>query len=106
MPQCSTLEFPFPYRKGQRELVSGVYRTILRKKELFVQAPTGIGKTMSTVFPAIRAIGEGCGDRLFYLTAKTITRTVAEEAVSILKEKGLQFKAITLTAKRKNVHPR
>lgn len=59
------LEFPFPYRKGQRELVSGVYRTILRKKELFVQAPTGIGKTMSTVFPAIRAIGEGCGDRLF-----------------------------------------
>ena len=49
------LEFPFPYRKGQRELVSGVYRTILRKKELFVQAPTGIGKTMSTVFPAIRA---------------------------------------------------
>ena len=95
------LEFPFPYRKGQRELVSGVYRTILRKKELFVQAPTGIGKTMSTVFPAIRAIGEGCGDRLFYLTAKTITRTVAEEAVSILKEKGLQFKAITLTAKEK-----
>lgn len=56
---------------------------------------------MSTVFPAIRAIGEGCGDRLFYLTAKTITRTVAEEAVSILKEKGLQFKAITLTAKEK-----
>ena len=95
------LEFPFPYRKGQRELVSGVYRTILRKKELFVQAPTGIGKTMSTVFPTIRAIGEGCGDRLFYLTAKTITRTVAEEAVSILKEKGLQFKAITLTAKEK-----
>lgn len=95
------LEFPFPYRKGQRELVSGVYRTILRKKELFVQAPTGIGKTMSTVFPAIRAIGEGCGDRLFYLTAKTITRTVAEEAVSILKEKGLQFKAVTLTAKEK-----
>ena len=95
------LEFPFPYRKGQRELVSGVYRTILRKKELFVQAPTGIGKTMSTVFPAIRAIGEGCGDRLFYLTAKTITRTVAEEAISILKEKGLQFKAITLTAKEK-----
>ena len=95
------LEFPFPYRKGQRELVSGVYRTILRKKELFVQAPTGIGKTMSTVFPAIRAMGEGFGDRLFYLTAKTITRTVAEEAVLILKKRGLKFKAITLTAKEK-----
>ena len=67
--------------------MSGVYRTILRKKELFVQAPTGIGKTMSTVYPAIRAIGEGCGARLIYLTAKSKTRTVAEEAVSILKEK-------------------
>lgn len=95
------LEFPFPYRSGQRELVTSVYRTILRKKELFVQAPTGIGKTMSTVFPAIRAIGEGYGERLFYLTAKTITRTVAEEAIAILKNRGLQFKAITLTAKEK-----
>ena len=95
------LEFPFPYRKGQKELVQGVYRTILRKKELFVQAPTGVGKTMSTMFPAIRAIGGGYGDRLFYLTAKTITRTVAEEAVSILRERGLQWKSITLTAKDK-----
>ncbi len=95
------LEFPFPYRPGQRELVSGVYRTILRRKELFVQAPTGIGKTMSTVFPAVRAVGEGCGDKIFYLTAKTITRTVAQEAFAILKEKGLQMKAVTLTAKEK-----
>ncbi|MGN0314092.1 MAG: helicase C-terminal domain-containing protein [Fusicatenibacter sp.] len=95
------LEFPFPYRSGQRDLVTSVYRTILRKKELFVQAPTGVGKTMSTVFPAIRAIGEGYGERLFYLTAKTITRTVAEEAISILKSKGLFFKAITLTAREK-----
>ncbi len=67
------LEFPSPYRKGQRELVSGVYRTILRKKKNSSSSARHIGKTMSTVFPAIRAIGEGCGDRLFYLTAKTIT---------------------------------
>lgn len=95
------LEFPFPYRPGQRELVSGVYRTILRRKELFVQAPTGIGKTMSTVFPAVRAMGEGHGDKIFYLTAKTITRTVAQEAFAILKAKGLRMKAVTLTAKEK-----
>ena len=95
------LEFPFPYRPGQKELVSGVYRTILRKKELFVQAPTGIGKTMSTVFPAVRAIGEGQAEKLFYLTAKTITRTVAQEAFGILGEKGLKIKAVTLTAKEK-----
>lgn len=95
------LEFPFPYRPGQRELVSGVYRTILRRKELFVQAPTGIGKTMSTVFPAVRALGERHGDKIFYLTAKTITRTVAQEAFAILKEKGLRMKAVTLTAKEK-----
>lgn len=95
------LEFPFPYRPGQRDLVSGVYRTILRRKELFVQAPTGIGKTMSTVFPAVRALGEGHGDKIFYLTAKTITRTVAQEAFAILQEKGLKIKAVTLTAKEK-----
>lgn len=95
------LEFPFPYRPGQRELVSGVYRTILRRKELFVQAPTGIGKTMSTVFPAVRAVGEGHGDKIFYLTAKTITRTVAQEAFAILKAKGLRMKAVTLIAKEK-----
>mgnify|MGYP001206450259 FL=1 len=91
------IEFPFPYREGQRDLVVSVYRTILRKKKLFIQAPTGVGKTMATVFPAVRAVGE----KIFYLTAKTITRTVAEQAFSLLKEKGLLYKTITLTAKEK-----
>lgn len=95
------LEFPFPYREGQRDLVTGVYRTIIRKKQIFIQAPTGVGKTMSTIFPAVRAVGEGHGDKIFYLTAKTVTRTVAEEAFSILKGKGLSYKTITLTAKEK-----
>ena len=94
-------EFPFLYRKGQRELVSSVYRSILRRKKLFIQAPTGVGKTMATIFPAVRAIGEGHGDILFYLTAKTITRTVAEQAFQTLRAKGLQYKVITLTAKEK-----
>ena len=95
------LEFPFPYREGQREVVTGVYRTILRNKQIFIQAPTGVGKTMSTVFPAVRSMGEGIADKIFYLTAKTITRTVAWEAFQILNSKGLACKVLILTSKEK-----
>lgn len=94
-------EFPFAYREGQRDLVSSVYRTILRKKKLFIQAPTGVGKTMATVFPAVRAVGEGLGEKIFYLTARTVTRTVAEQAFETLHKNGLSYKVITLTAKEK-----
>lgn len=95
------LEFPFPYREGQRKMVSSVYHSIVSEKQIFIQAPTGVGKTMSTIFPAVRAVGEGKGETIFYLTAKTITRTVAQEAFSILRERGLRFKTITITAKDK-----
>lgn len=95
------LQFPFPYREGQKELVTYVYQTIYHKKKLFIEAPTGVGKTMSTVFPAIKAMGEGKAERLFYLTAKTITRTVSENAFQILREKGLRFKTVVLTARDK-----
>ncbi len=95
------LEFPFPYREGQRELVACVYRTIEQKKKIFIQAPTGVGKTISTVFPSVKAIGEGLADRIFYLTAKTITRTVAQECFSLLSGKELLFKYLTITAKEK-----
>ena len=95
------IEFPFLYRKGQRDLAVSVYRTILRKKRLFIQAPTGVGKTISTVFPAVKAVGEELGEKIFYLTAKTITRTVAEQAFETLREQNLKFKVITLTAKEK-----
>lgn len=96
-----TLEFPFPYREGQYKLVGDVYRTIHRKKILFIQAPTGTGKTISTLFPAIRAVGENLGDKIFYLTAKTITRTVAKDTCDLLKAKGYCGKVIVLTAKEK-----
>ena len=96
-----TLEFPFPYREGQYKLVGDVYRTIHRKKILFIQAPTGTGKTISTLFPAIRAVGENLGDKIFYLTAKTITRTVAKNTCDLLKAKGYRGKVIVLTAKEK-----
>lgn len=96
-----SLHFPFTYREGQKELVAGVYRTIQQKKKLFIQASTGVGKTISTVYPSIRAVGEGLADKIFYLTAKTITRTVAQETFQLLQEQNLQFKVIVLTAKEK-----
>ncbi len=93
--------FPFEYREGQKRLAESVYRTILRRKKLFIQAPTGVGKTISTVFPAVKAIGEGLGEKIFYLTAKTITRTVAWQAFDTLREQCLRMKVIVLTAKEK-----
>ena len=93
------LEFPYPYREGQRELAVSVYRALSRGRNLFIQAPTGIGKTLSTVYPALKVMGEGKGDKLFYLTAKTITRRVAEECFGLLAERGLYFSTVTITAK-------
>ncbi|WP_409253036.1 ATP-dependent DNA helicase [Bacillus sp. SCS-153A] len=99
---AADLEFPFhEYRKGQRNLAGAVYKTITEKKTLFANAPTGTGKTISTIFPSIKAMGEGTVDKLYYLTAKTITRTTAEEAFELLEEKGLSAKTLTITAKDK-----
>ena len=95
------LEFLFAYRKGQRKMVSGIYHAISKKEQIFIQAPTGVGKTMSAVFPAVRAIGQGMAETVFYLTARTITRTVAQDAFEILRDRGLLFKVITITAKEK-----
>jgi DNA excision repair protein ERCC-2 len=96
-----SLAFPFPYRQGQKELASYVYQTIYHKKKLFIEAPTGAGKTLTTIFPSVKAVGEGMGQKIFYLTAKTITRTVADSAIELLREQGLKFKSVTLTAKDK-----
>lgn len=95
------LPFPFEYRKGQDDLVKQVYFTIHKKKKLFLEAPTGVGKTISTVYPAIQAMGNGEAAKIFYLTAKTITRTVADDTVNILRNEGLNAKSIILTAKEK-----
>ncbi|ODA40365.1 ATP-dependent DNA helicase [Desulfosporosinus sp. BG] len=94
--------FPFrTYRPGQRELAVAVYKTIQQSQKLFTQAPTGIGKTIGTLFPALKAMAEGFTVQIFYLTAKTITRTVAEKAINDLQKDGLKIKRLTLTAKRK-----
>lgn len=97
------ISFPFEtYREGQRKLINVVYYTIKEKEILFVQAPTGIGKTISTIFPAIKALGEGIGNKIIYLTPKTINREVAKATFDKLRSNGLKFKSIVLTAKEKS----
>ncbi|MBC2186108.1 ATP-dependent DNA helicase [Listeria sp. FSL L7-0253] len=96
------LTFPYDsYRSGQRELAIAVYRTVSSEDSLFCEAPTGIGKTMSTLFPGVKAMGEGKTDKLFYFTAKTITRQVAEDALDEMRRKGLAARSVTITAKDK-----
>ncbi|MBN1290372.1 MAG: ATP-dependent DNA helicase [Candidatus Latescibacteria bacterium] len=96
------LVFPYPvYRDGQRAMAVHVYRAIKNGTQLIVQAPSGIGKTMAVLFPSIKAIGEGLTRKLFYLTARTTGRTVAEKAITDLLNYGLKLKVLTLTAKDK-----
>jgi Rad3-related DNA helicase len=94
------LGFPFPrYRPGQRELAVAAYRTLARGRRLFIEAPTGIGKTVSVLFPALKAMAEGVLERIFYLTARTVGRTAAEKAFADLRQAGLRLRTMTLTAK-------
>jgi DNA excision repair protein ERCC-2 len=96
------LVFPFPsYRAGQRELAVSVYHTLAAGGRLFVEAPTGIGKTISVIFPALKALAEGKFDQMFYLTARTIGRTVAEKAFADLNAARGGVRTLTLTAKEK-----
>lgn len=101
MESVSKVEFPFAYRPGQRKLAGNVYSSIARNKTLFIEAPCGTGKTISTIFPAVKAIGESLSERIFYLTAKTAARAVAMDTFSLLQEKGLRFKTVEITAKDK-----
>lgn len=96
-----TLQFPFPYREGQKYLAGAVYHSILEGRKLFMEAPTGTGKTITALFPSIKAMGEGLTDRIFYLTAKTVTRTAAESTANLLRQQRLRLRSVTLTAKEK-----
>lgn len=95
------LGFPYTYREGQRDMAGTVYLSIKKRQNLFVQAPTGIGKTMAALYPAIKAMGDGYGEKLFYLTAKTIARGAALDGLEILRNSGLYFRSVLLTAKEK-----
>ena len=93
--------FPFPYREGQYDLAAGVYRTIVHEKKLFLQAPTGTGKTLAVLFPALKAVGAGKAERIFYLTARGVTGSVAREALSLLHRRGLSVRSLSLTSKER-----
>ncbi len=96
------LAFPFgDYRKGQRQLAVRAYRTARDGGILLAEAPTGIGKTMSVLYPTLKSLGEGHVDRAFYLTARTTGRGISEKALEILREKGAKVRSVTLTAKEK-----
>jgi len=97
-----TLGFPFPaYRPGQRELAVAAYRVLAHGGRLFLAAPTGIGKTISVLFPAVKALGEGRLEHIFYLTARTVGRSIAEKAMVDLRQAGLKLRSVTITAKEK-----
>ena len=96
------LEFPYKtYRKGQRKMAVAVYTAILDEKNLFVDAPTGIGKTISTIFPSIKSMPENLTDKIFYLTSKNTIAKEALKSLHILKDKGLFIKALQITSKEK-----
>ena len=96
------LKFPFEnYRKGQRNLAVAVYRAVRDEKRIFACAPTGTGKTAGVLFSVLKAMGENITSKIFYLTAKTTTREVAEDTCRLLRNNGLSIRSITLTAKDK-----
>lgn len=100
----SILELGFPYsgyRQGQREMIDSVYSAAENGEILFVQAPTGTGKTIASLFPAVKSLGKGLTSKVFYLTAKTTTRSLAEKAVYDMRNNGLSIKSLTITAKEK-----
>ncbi len=99
---AETLKFPFQkFRDGQRKLAKYCYGVALNGGRLFVEAPTGIGKTMSTLFPFVKSFADGINEKIFYLTAKTSGRTSAYNACEILKQNGFKGTMIEITAKEK-----
>ncbi|TKC88344.1 ATP-dependent DNA helicase [Trinickia terrae] len=101
----AALKFPHDtFRSGQRELAVAVYRAARDGQPLMAQAPTGIGKTLATIFPALKAFGEDRIERLFFLTAKTPGRALALDAIDTLRARAgapLPLRTLELVARDK-----
>jgi len=100
LPTAANAVFPYgELREGQEMMIRECYGAIKRGQRLFVEAPTGTGKTISSLFPAVRSLGAGFADKVFYLTAKASTRREAYYAASKLFLSGTPIRAVVLTAK-------
>lgn len=96
------LDFPFSkYRSGQRNFSVAVFRTIKEGKKLYAQAPTGVGKTISALFPAIKSLNYKNNSKIYYLTAKSSTKTIAFDTIKIMTDQGLKLRTTVITAKDK-----
>lgn len=95
------LQFPFEeFRKGQRNGASQVYLAIKNRRYLFLQAPTGSGKTVTALFPAVKLLAED-EFKIFCLNAKNQTRSVNEQCLNSMREKGLKIRSCTISARSK-----
>jgi len=102
LSSIAELTFPYNnYRKGQKELIKCVSNVIENRKQLFISAPTGIGKSLGTIYPAVKSL-HSKNSKIFYLTAKSMIKDVARDAVNLMREKsGLKIKSLVVTAKDK-----
>ena len=96
------LEFPYgEFRSGQRDMAVSVYRAVADDRQLIIEAPTGIGKTMATLYPSIKAMESSAASRVFYLSAKTSTQALAQIALKDLTVAGGSLRSIVITSKEK-----
>lgn len=96
------LRFPFAYRPGQKTMAGMVYQAVSGGKNIFMQAPTGVGKTISTIYPCLKLLGEEKAERIAYLTAKNVTGAVALDTFVLLSGQGLHCKCVQLTSREKS----
>lgn len=102
LPSLEKLKFPYPnVREGQNEFIHSVFRTVSRGGRLYAQAPTGTGKTVSVLYPALRALGKGKCDKVFYFTPKTTTAIAASECLELFAQSGAKIRAIILYSKER-----
>ena len=102
LPSMKTIKFPYQnVRDGQHEIIRAVYKNVARGGTLFTAAPTGTGKTVSMLFPAVRALGDGRCDKIFYFTPKTTTANAACDCLERLSEAGAKIRGVVIPSKER-----
>jgi Rad3-related DNA helicase len=100
LPGAASVKFPFSVlREGQKTMMHSCYEAMSSKERIFVQAPTGIGKTISALYSSVKFLGNGRCDKIFYLTAKNSTQKEAYRAAGKLFECGALLRTVILSSK-------